>query len=630
VSDITTLKRMLADRAAAVAEHIFPDGRLMAGEWCVGSIAGEPGKSLKVHLDGAKAGLWSDFATGQAGDLIDLWKAANGTTLSDALGDIRGYLGVARPDFDKRARTWRRPARPGGTRAPTAGAVHDYLTGRAIAPEVIRQYRIGARGDDIVFPFLDPAGELIMCKTRAAIDGAKPKPTEANCEKILFGWQAADGDARECAITEGEIDALSLATYGIGMPVLSVPFGGGRGAKQDWIESEFERLERFETVYLCLDDDDEGRLGAEEIASRLGRHRCRAVTLPRNDANQCLVDGVPRAAITRALVDAASLDPAGLRRAGEFTSRVMELFHPGDERRLGYAMAYAKRRDDVRFRPGEVTLWSGASGSGKSQLLSDCTVDWIAQGSRICMASLEMAPAQTLRRMVKQAARSGDPSPALITAAMTWLDGGLWLFDLVGKTSVDSLIEIFDYARARYGCDQFVLDSLMRLGLATDDYNAQERTMYRVVDWAIAADVHVHFVAHSPKSQSSGIPDQEDVKGAMELAANAFNVITVWRNRKLEDDIAKADTDEARAELERGNSHVVLNIAKQRNGDWEGKLGLWFGQSTYQYRSSQCPQPPHARTYPGVDELLAEALAAEKAAGAAAAGAAAAGHVTHP
>jgi len=32
---------------------------------------------------------------------------------------------------------------------------------------------------------------------------------------------------------------------------------------------------------------------------------------------------------------------------------------------------------------------------------------------------------------------------------------------------------------------------------------------------------------------------------------------------------------------------VILNVSKQRNGDWEGKCGLWFDMETYQYRSSR-------------------------------------------
>ncbi|KAF0118906.1 MAG: hypothetical protein FD149_394 [Rhodospirillaceae bacterium] len=61
-------------------------------------------------------------------------------------------------------------------------------------------------------------------------------------------------------ITEGEIDAMTAAEYG--WPALSLPFGGGTGAKQAWIESEYERLLRFETIYLALDMDREGEAAA--------------------------------------------------------------------------------------------------------------------------------------------------------------------------------------------------------------------------------------------------------------------------------------------------------------------------------------------------------------------------------
>jgi twinkle protein len=31
---------------------------------------------------------------------------------------------------------------------------------------------------------------------------------------------------------------------------------------------------------------------------------------------------------------------------------------------------------------------------------------------------------------------------------------------------------------------------------------------------------------------------------------------------------------------------VLLNVAEQRNGDYEGKIGLWFDKATYRYHSS--------------------------------------------
>jgi twinkle protein len=466
----------------------------------------------------------------------------------------------------------------------------DYLLeDRNLPGRVLDAYRIGEDDQQrIVFPFFQPDGTLAMVKRRDSIDGAKPTPTESGCEAILFGWQAIAPNAREVVITEGEIDALSWAAYG--WPALSVPFGGGGGAKQKWIESEYDRLERFERIYLALDMDGPGDEAAAEIANRLGHHRCLRVRMPRKDGNACLLEGVPQADIDRAIADATWFEVAGLRLPTDFTDKVTTLFWPREGERVGYRTPYGKLGDKLLFRPGELTAWTGDTGAGKTQVVSDCCTDWIKQGARICLSSLEMHPAFTLKRMCKQIIGTDRPTEAAIKAALQWASSGLLVYELTGKQKLDALLEIFDYARSRYGCDVFVIDSLMRLGIAGDDYNGQEAVIFRLVDWAMANAVHVHLVAHAKKGERDrGVPGIEDIKGAMELGANAFNIVSVWRNRKFEDEIAKLQTAgdaEGAANLAQSKPGVILNVAKQRNGDFEGKIGLWFDQQTYRYRSS--------------------------------------------
>lgn len=584
MTDITAIKRMLADRAQSVAEMLLPGGRKEGAEWRAGSVAGEKGQSLGVHLSGPKAGIWQDFATGEGGDLLDLYIACKGGSLTDALDWARGYLGVSRPQpYREPQKNYQRPPKPACR--PAQGRVLDYLTEvRNIPPEVISAYKVSAAGDDIIFPFLLPDGTLALAKSRRAEDGASPRPTAANCEPVLFGWQAVPSNAREVVITEGEIDALSWAAYGYA--AMSVPFGGGKGGKQNWIESEFDRLERFERIYISTDMDGPGDEAAEEIASRLGRHRCFRVLLSCKDANECLVSGIGAFSMGEAIKNARSLDPEGLRKASDFTDDVIRLFWPAEGETIGYTVPYRKLEGKLFFRPAEVTLWSGASGMGKSQILSDCVPHWIKNGSRVCLASFEMKCSQTLKRMAKQVSGLDRPTAAYINAIFQWLDQGLLLYEKVGKSGVDPLLEIFEYARAKYGCDQFIIDSLMRLGIAQDDYNGQEKAMFRIVDWAIANNVHVHLVAHARKGEKGqGAPETEDIKGAMEIGANAFNILTVWRNRKHEEALQAAESDEHRAELME-QPGVILNVAKQRNGDFEGKIGLWFDQETYRYHSS--------------------------------------------
>lgn len=588
MSDIATIKSVLNDNVLAVCKELLPGGEEKGGEYRCGSLDGGKGQSLGVHLRGNKIGVWCEFNGGESGDLIELWRKVKGQSLPDALADIRKRYGLELPALAiKPEKAYRQPAKP-NCRKPE-GVVRDYLTEVRNIPEAsLLAYKIAEQGDRIIFPFIRPNGSLALVKTRKAADGEKPIPTEKDCEPILFGWQAIDENSREITICEGELDAPSLHAYGY--PALSVPFGGGKGAKQQWIQNEFENLQRFEKIYLALDMDKPGMDAAEEIAARLGRHRCYLVKLPHKDANDCLMEGVSIGEIDEAFETAQSLDPKGLRQPMEFLDEVIDLFHPKEGQHVGYQAPYWKLRGQLFFQPGDTTVWTGSTGAGKSQVWSDCCVDWIKQGSRIVIASLEMKGKRTLYRMIKQLTGISQPTPRFIKAGLMELTGGLLIYDHVGKSSIDDLLEVFEYCRAKYGCDQTVTDSLMRLGLSADDYAGQEKSMFKLVNWTAEKNMHSHLVAHARKANtsSSGPPESEDIKGGMEIAGNAANVISIWRNKKREDVLATGEMDGERlsdAEINEfiSSPGVILNVTKQRNGDFEGKVGLWFDQSSYRY-----------------------------------------------
>lgn len=590
MTDIVEIKRALKAQVLSVVEHLLPGGRKEGHEWRVGSVDGEKGKSLGVHLSGEKAGVWRDFSSDEGGDLIDLWMATRKQDLPAALDDIRSWLGVERPKpYTAPKQSWKRPPKP-KCRTPE-GRAFAYLTeDRNIPADVLGAYRVGE--DDkggIIFPFLLPDGTLAMAKRRDSLDGAKPVPTASDCEAILFGWQAMPVNARICVITEGEIDALSWGAYGY--HALSVPFGGGGAGKQKWIENEFDRLQRFERIYIATDNDEQGDKAAAEIMNRLGRHRCLRITHPggRKDGNQCRVEGVPQEMMNEAVANAVWSDEPDLRLPSEYFEEVAALFYPKEGRAVGYRTPYGSIGESLLFRPGELTIWTGDAGAGKTQVLQDCIVDGIRQGARFCLLSLEMHPKRTLERLARQVVGTKQPTMAALKAALDWLSEGLVLFTRTGKQQLEEILRIFEYARARYGCDAFSIDSLMRLGVAGDDYNTQEQVIFHLVEWTMASNVHVHLVAHSKKGERDrGAPETGDIKGAMEIGANAFNIISIWRDRKFEEQVQglrESGASEDARKLFDSRPGVILNVAKQRNGDFEGKVGLWFDQATYRYRS---------------------------------------------
>ena len=85
----------LAGRVDQVSRHLLPNGKREGHEWRAGSTCGDSGKSLGVHLTGDKAGVWSDFSTGESGDLLDLWCAARNCDLRTALTEARLWLGIS-------------------------------------------------------------------------------------------------------------------------------------------------------------------------------------------------------------------------------------------------------------------------------------------------------------------------------------------------------------------------------------------------------------------------------------------------------------------------------------------------------------------------------------------------------
>lgn len=77
-----------------VAEWL-PKGMREGVEWCVGSRDGEAGRSMKICISGAKAGVWSDFSVGDVGsDLISLYAYINRMEQVDAMKSMAASLGI--------------------------------------------------------------------------------------------------------------------------------------------------------------------------------------------------------------------------------------------------------------------------------------------------------------------------------------------------------------------------------------------------------------------------------------------------------------------------------------------------------------------------------------------------------
>lgn len=96
------LSHRLADRAEAVCRRYLSNGRREGRYWLVGDIRNTPGRSLFVRLQASAkgpAGKWTDAATGEHGDLLDVIRGSRGLTdFADLAKEACAFLNLPHPE----------------------------------------------------------------------------------------------------------------------------------------------------------------------------------------------------------------------------------------------------------------------------------------------------------------------------------------------------------------------------------------------------------------------------------------------------------------------------------------------------------------------------------------------------
>jgi len=191
-----SLRTDLVVRLDSILPTLFPAGKKRRGKFLIGDVLGSPGDSLEVVLDGEKAGLWTDRATGDGGDIFDL---------------IAAYLSVdAHTDF---LRVMQHAAD---------------LLGQAPAVPSRKTKKKEAPVDDLgpataKWDYFDAAGHLIAIVYRYDPPGGKKefRPWDVKRRKMappdprpLYN-QPGIKDAAQVVLVEGEKCAQALINAGV-------------------------------------------------------------------------------------------------------------------------------------------------------------------------------------------------------------------------------------------------------------------------------------------------------------------------------------------------------------------------------------------------------------------------------
>ena len=175
----------------------------------------------------------------------------------------------------------------------------------------------------------------------------------------LFGLHTIPNDATEIVLTEGEYDAMAVS-QATGRHAVSLP----NGCRSLPVQT-LPLLERFDKIYLWMDNDEPGREGAEKFAKKLGVNRTYIVQcLEAKDANDALLN---EDIDLNQVIENATLTPHDrIVTFKDLRNDVLqELLEP--DQYSGTPVPSLPRFTQIikGFRRGEMTVLTGPTGAGK-------------------------------------------------------------------------------------------------------------------------------------------------------------------------------------------------------------------------------------------------------------------------
>lgn len=303
---------------------------------------------------------------------------------------------------------------------------------------------------------------------------------------------------------------------------------------------------------------------------------------------------------------AGGITPQDLKRSGHFSEEVYAKWFKGtEEKEPGHDLPVGF---PMRVRAEELTLVCGDNGSGKSIFLGQIAIALMKQGWKGCIASFEVRSYVSIWMMQRQLLGKGPrmaetPENAQEWAkANSWLNEKLWIYDFLGITDWRLLLDVMRYAREKEKVDFFVIDSVMRIGIAEDDYATQSLAAAEFAGFTVQTGAHVFLVQHLNKSREGGVKDK--ATGSKRWTDNANNILEMQRHAKKAERIEELKMqrknhaiEEREYDAEMGKLRVQwdgrLKLAKQRypGSRQNASAWLWFDEASLQFRDSYDDAP---------------------------------------
>lgn len=193
------------------------------------------------------------------------------------------------------------------------------------------------------------------------------------------------------------------------------------------------------------------------------------------------------------------------------------------------------------FNKGELSVWSGSNGCGKSSLLSQIAIESIDVGRKVALYSGELRADRVMNWLHLQCAGKKNVINTQYENYYTvpgdtrgkinsWLEGKLYVYNNAHSSKVEDVVTAVRECIEQNNIDVIIIDNLMSLDLSSvtgEKYEKQTNLVLALTQLCKIKNIVIHFITHPRKTMM--FLRKNDISGSADITNAADNVFLVHR-----------------------------------------------------------------------------------------------------
>uniref|UniRef100_UPI00358F7A2D twinkle mtDNA helicase n=1 Tax=Myxine glutinosa TaxID=7769 RepID=UPI00358F7A2D len=478
-------------------------------------------------------------------------------------------------------RIWRKASTFAGMEPSECAMVKQLFSAKKLSDSTLNRFNVRwfAATKSLVFPWFGPRGNLQGLKLLSAkFDGSIVSYEESTLPRgnlycNLFGLHEAASSDTELVLTASELDCLAVSQSVRKMAVAALPRG-----ISSLSPSLLPYLEQYKKIILWLGRELTAWEAAKVFARKLALRRCCLVSAgdpPQLQPLQALTEGPScLQRVVRGALRAAHKDITSFRQLRENVRG--ELVNVDQAAGTKWKRFPELTKVLKGHRRGELTVFTGPTGSGKTTFISEYALDLCIQGVNTLWGSFEISNVRLARVMLSQFSQC---QLALhIEDYDMWADRfemlPLYFMTFQGQQGIKTVMNTMQHAVYVYDISHVVIDNLQfmmgQTNTSLDRFALQDHIIGVFRNFATTNSCHVTLVIHPRKEDDDKELQISSILGTAKVSQEADNVM-ILQNRRI------------------GSTHGHRRIQVVKNR-FDGELGtvpLEFHKPTLSFTTSK-------------------------------------------